>query len=207
MLDEIDKTDIEVEVKIQVNKPVTDHKKKYAHIGKMRASLIRLAKIKKCDYIMFLDDDMTFAPNTFKKLYRHKAPFASGIAFMKTPPYNPTCLRCVPTRKDGIYHEQYDPILDYKSKPFKVDGIGMFCCLIDMKVFKEIQKPWFTMKDIMPESNLGEDVALCRRLWERGLDIICDPCVKCGHIRQDDGREITEKDFLRLRKIRLRLKR
>jgi len=159
-----------------------------------REELVNTALEGGFDYIWFLDDDMVFPVNSFRRLISQDKDFISGIAFMKKPPFAPTCLKCKTYRKGKKIHEKYSPIIDYPDDTFEVDGIGLFCAVIKVDAIKKLRTPRFHDPLLDTLSKIGEDVGFCRRMWEAGYKLYCDPNVKTGHL-DGKGHLITELDF------------
>jgi len=155
---------------------------KYEDVADKRRKLMEDAVVSGATHILYLDDDMMFAPNTLRRLMSHKAPFVSGLGFMRKKPFYPTIFTTTTTRINNLITEKYNYILNYPDEPFTVDGVGMFCCLIDLSIVPKLHKPWFETKGIREDSKISEDISFSRRLWESGVPILIDPNVKTGHI-------------------------
>lgn len=180
-----------------VDMPILDKpdKERYSRIAKAREKLIREAIDQRADYIWFLDDDMVFPVNSFRRLVSQDKDFITGVAFMKKPPYFPTILKAK-TFKDSfdVIHEKYSPILDYPEETFEIDGVGLFGALIKVEAIQKLRRPWFSNPKLHTQSKIGEDVAFCRRIWEAGIKMYCDPNVKFGHMVDEDN-VVTELEF------------
>ena len=155
---------------------------KYEDVAEKRRKLLSDAITSGASHILYLDDDMMFSPNTLRRLMSHKAPFVSGLGFMRKKPFYPTIFTTTTTRSNGIVTEKYNYILDYPDEPFTVDGVGMFCCLIDLSIVPKLRTPWFETGGITKDSKISEDISFSRRLWEAGVPILIDPNIKTGHI-------------------------
>jgi len=174
---------------------------KYQRIAEARTELLEEALSSGMDYVWFLDDDMEFPANTFRRLSYHNLPFVSALGFMKKPPFYPTLFKAVSSRdpKTGEIHESYKHILDYGDDLLEVDGIGLFCALIKTEAVKKLRKPWFSSPELSAASHIGEDISFCRRCWEAGVKIYCDPSIKTGHLDFDNNCLITELEFKKWR--------
>ena len=67
--------------------------------------------------------------------------------------------------------------------------IGMGCCLIDMKVFKQARRPWFQCHaKSQGEKDVNEDAHFCELMFENGYNIYVDQSVKCLHVDFKEGK-------------------
>ncbi|MDP6460053.1 MAG: hypothetical protein QF829_04605, partial [Candidatus Hydrothermarchaeota archaeon] len=82
-----------------------------------------------------------------------------------------------------VFHRKgdlYTPVLRWGGgKLFRVDAVGMGCCLIKAEVFRSIAQPWFVY-DV--KRNRGEDIYFCEKVKEAGYDIWVDPEVLPVHL-------------------------
>lgn len=136
------------------------------------------------DYVMWIDSDMTFEPDSVKKLLADDKEVVCGLCFRRVEPYTPAIYRDV----DG----KFICMVDYeKDNLIEVDGCGTAFLLTSVKALKEVYDEYHTMfKRAYP---LGEDLSFCKRY--KGLKdkhIYCDTRVKIGHIGK---MIITEKTF------------
>ena len=134
-----------------------------------------------CDYIMWFDSDMIFAPDTLEKLMAHDKSFVSGVYYKRTGTYEPVIYEAINHYEDGraeaITYKDYP-----KDKLFKAQGVGFGCVLLKTSLLLEMAaefKDWFT-----PYDRMGEDLSFCKRATELGHDIWVDPTVQCGHVGQ-----------------------
>lgn len=131
------------------------------------------------DYLFFVDDDMTFKPDTLKKLISDDKDVVTGLCFMRGKPHRP-----------ALYDKDCNYIDSIKNGLFEVGYCGGACLLIKREVLERVWKNEKTF--FLPTKGLGEDLAFCKRVQKTPYTIWCDPDVKCGHMT---SYEITEKDF------------
>jgi GT2 family glycosyltransferase len=135
------------------------------------------------DYLLFIDDDMTFPKDTLEKL------LATGKQIIGVNSYS----RCLPPSstvgladKEGEYmHPDRHPAFELKipKELFKAYFVGTGVMLIDMKVFDEITTPYFAFSvDEHGQVANGEDGSFCDKAKKMGIDIWCDPTIPIGHI-------------------------
>jgi|TARA_B100001964_G_C14254754_1_gene611773 hypothetical protein len=123
------------------------------------------------DYLFWIDGDMVIEPDTILRLLEHDKDVVSGLYFKKEN-YEPVVFN-----KKG---KDYEPAMRwYPGKPFKVDAIGMGCCLIKSKVLRDIKSPWFVY-DV--KNNKGEDIYFCEKIKRAKYDIWVDPDVLPTHL-------------------------
>lgn len=167
-------------------------------VYKARADLTLKAVKGNYDYILWLDSDMSFAPDLAQKLLadaEQGLDFVTGICFKRTIPTTPTILKtcewsCKPNgEKEGKveYFEDYPA-----DSLFEVAGAGMAACLTKVDMLKHAAKH-FVGSPFEPLPGLGEDYSLCWRLRQIGYKLYCDSRVKVGHI----GSFIYDEDIYR----------
>lgn len=71
------------------------------------------------------------------------------------------------------------PISNWQGNWLPVDVVGLGFTLIDMKVFKEIPKPWFIWND---PGSISEDFYFCKLAKEHGYDVRVFTDVKLSHL-------------------------
>lgn len=137
------------------------------------------------DYILWLDSDMVFRPDTLEKMMevldQHpEIDILSGLYFKRAHPFSPVLFSKLEEKDNGeVVFEDYTDIPD---ELFEVAGCGFGCvlmrtdCLFSMVEEGNIGR-WFT-----PLLGAGEDCAFCIRARRAGYTIYCDPSIDCGHM-------------------------
>lgn len=146
-----------------------------ASIARNRNHCVETALKHNAKHLLFIDDDMVFAPGVIDKLLARKEYFVSGLCTVRSLPAKPALYM---KRKDdsGLYDNVANP-----KGLMTVDGVGMAFTLIDTTVFKRMKKPYFAMPP-RGEDVLGEDLYFCEKAKELGIDIKVDCDVVIGHI-------------------------
>lgn len=173
----------------------------------MESSLVYLSRDRlsvkaleeRADFVLFLDSDMTFAPDTLKVLLKDAESgkdMVTGLCFRRRPEYNPAIWKRIRMGLPGeSIAEEYD---DYpENEIFEVEGCGMAAILIRTSVMKDVfetQKALFA-----PIPGYGEDVSFCLRARKAGYRIWCDSRVKIGHVASTI---VTEETFRAWKKKR-----
>ena len=149
------------------------------------------------DYLMFLDDDILVAPDTYEKLKaRMESEGPDGyivdvvtpVVFIRSYPFKPMFFKGVDLRgQTGL--EIYD---DYESKCKEGDllpvaAIGFSCCLLRVELLKNIQPAWFVTGSLHTE-----DVYFCIKakqtyaLKKENVGIYVDTALDSGHMMDSE---------------------
>lgn len=132
------------------------------------------------DWLLQLDTDHCFAPDTLERLLRlasrHDAKVISAIYQYKKPPHNPVAGVWTPEGRVA-------PLLDWPRNldVLEVGVVGAGCLLVHRSVFnrirKELREQPFTIR-----KGLSEDYSFCQRCREIGVPVYLAPKVQCHHV-------------------------
>ena len=142
-----------------------------------RNKLVQQAIKFESDFVLWLDSDMIFPPDTLMRLMKHMEDgkdIVSGLYFRRVLPFAPVLYKDL---KRGGGWSPYD---DYpRNSVFEIAGCGFGCVLVRSDVFFDTanQEGWFS-----PMDHFGEDLSFCIRAREAGYKIYCDSTIKCGHM-------------------------
>lgn len=137
------------------------------------------------DYILWLDSDMVFRPDTLERMIQvldehPEIDVLSGLYFRRAHPFTPVLYKSLEEADNGeVKFEDYN---DIPEGLFEIAGCGFGCvlmrtdCLFNMLDEDGLGR-WFT-----PFRGAGEDVAFCIRATRAGYSIYCDPSIDCGHM-------------------------
>ena len=150
-----------------------------------RNKLAGYAMEMEADYILWLDSDMVFQPDTLERMIQtldeHKEiDILSGLYFRRGQPFTPVLYKKLETDAEG--NTVWEDYIDFPEGLFEVAGCGFGCvlmrtdCLLDIAA-KENGGMWFT-----PLRDCGEDCAFCIRARENGYRIFCDSSIDLGHM-------------------------
>jgi GT2 family glycosyltransferase len=132
-----------------------------------------------CTHLLWIDDDMTFKPDSLMRLLAHAKPIVGGLCFSRHFPYHPVlgrrlpewCAREIPY--GFVYQYPPDALLE-------VDVTGAAFLLVERQVldrmFEKCGRNWFTKR------KFSEDWSFCERAKELGFPIYVDTGTKLGHI-------------------------
>jgi hypothetical protein len=156
------------------------------------------------DWIIFIDDDMTFQPDAIRRLIQtaqeHDLDMVGALCFQRGDPYQPTLyMRESPTDGNYVFLEDWE-----KDAVVEVDATGMAFVLITKRLLTMIagefpplaerQKPGRAPAYFRwDERGYGEDMAFCQDAKKAGGRIFVDTSIKTGHIGEIT---ITEETFL-----------
>lgn len=135
------------------------------------------------DYILWLDSDIVFPPNTLKKLLSDirdgDLDIVSGLYYRRGYPYTPVLFSQL--EKDSNNSATFKGVEEVPDSLFEVAGCGFGCVLMKTDVLFDIASQelntWFS-----PMGNIGEDCSFCLRARSYGYKIYCDPTIKLGHM-------------------------
>lgn len=122
--------------------------------------------------VLWIDSDMVFAPEIYEDLSCHGKDIVCGTFISRHSPY----VSC-------IFSKLYPPerVTDFGEDLFRVAGCGFGCVWMKTQVLKDVLLN-NNGQCFLPDPQLGEDVAFCKRAIGSGYDIWCDPTVRIGHI-------------------------
>lgn len=150
--------------------------KQGTYIHEMRNQTVELAIHQKCDYLMFIDSDITFPPDGITKLIGRNKDIIGGMYNHKELPQKST-IRMVDEK--GEYLEQF---VIPEEEIFKVYGLPTGFMLIKLDAIKDIKDP-FDFGKRVDGTLIGEDINFCiRAKEEQGIDSWCDPTITIKHI-------------------------
>lgn len=133
------------------------------------------------DKILWIDSDISFAPEDVLRLYDSDKDIVTG-AYMLA---NGSAAVYKTLGKQGMSHETVVTLED----PIKVEGCGFGFVCVKSGVFESLSRPWFQQVMHYVEQNgeridfplVGEDLSWCKRARDAGYDIWLDPKVKVTH--------------------------
>lgn len=133
------------------------------------------------DYLLMIDDDMTFEPTILEDLLANEKDICGAA-------YHPRC----DTGQVIKYIDKEHPIRlddpEIKNDPkyqttFECYATGTGIILIKCDVFKKISQPFFEMSFHPNGCNKeGEDWYFCKKAKQYGIKTFADPRPKVGHI-------------------------
>ncbi len=133
-------------------------------------------------HCLWWDDDVWPQPDALSRLMRHRYPIVSGIYLDRRGQI-----------VAGNFHDGRREALDRPASPPQpghalfVDAVGLGFCLMDLRIFRHLPRPWFVY-----DRTFSEDFYLCWNIRERlGIRVLLDGDVLLGHespmLVQPDG--------------------
>lgn len=147
-----------------------------------RNDLAMKAVQSEADYVLWLDSDMTFEPDTLIRmmdtLQKNDLDILTGLYFRRVAPYSPVLFDQLDLVRDTFF--EWSEFKELPSELFEVGGCGFGCVLMKTDPFLDVQAKFGNM--FAPIGNTGEDLAFCWRARQCGFKIMCDPSIICGHV-------------------------
>lgn len=142
-----------------------------------RSDAIRMAKEFRAETLLFIDSDMEFEPDAYRKLLKTKGDIVCGLFWNRVSPSYPTI--CVKKRNDDGTDrlETIQPDGTVQD----VDAVGMAFTLIRKPVIEWAEYPAFQHLGA-----ISEDYVFCLKARKDGFSIRCDTSLQIGH-RGDVG--------------------
>jgi GT2 family glycosyltransferase len=177
-----------------------------------RNYLVECFKVSDAEYLLFADNDATWAPDAILRLLEHKLPMVCACMYTKPDDLMPmpTIGRYIGKTPDGKSYYRFSDtakeIVTYvrsvlsdtpernaiclpqdKNSLRSVDGVGMHFTLIRRDVINALKMPYFKNQH---NSVGGEDFYFCRHVREAGFPIYYDLAVHTGHaVGEEDGQD------------------
>ena len=147
-----------------------------------RNNLARQALKTDADYVLWLDSDMVFAPDTLIRMLKvckdNDIDFLTAVCFRRKPPYTPCLFDRLEKVEKGA---SYTALMSVPEGLFKVGGCGFAGVLMASDVLLSVQSK-FNGRMFNPMDGFGEDVSFCWRARQCGYDIWCDSSIEFGHV-------------------------
>jgi GT2 family glycosyltransferase len=136
------------------------------------------------DRIMWIDSDMVFEPDLYRRLSARMDEgydFVTGLYFTRRMPISPVIYKSITMdEKDGKYIPNAVEYDDYpKDSIFEVKGAGFGGCMMTMKMVMDIVETYGL--PFSPVLGLGEDLSFCMKATQLGYKLFCDSSIKLGH--------------------------
>ena len=148
------------------------------------------------DRVLWLDSDMVFEKDLFKRLSARLDEgydIVSGLYFTRKPPINPVAYSDFAFEQtEAGLEPTCVPYKDYpKNEIFQVAGVGFGCVMLKAKVLSDVLNEFG--RPFSPNDYFGEDISFCQRATALGYRIYVDPAIKLAHIAMVPVTEETYK--------------
>jgi glycosyltransferase involved in cell wall biosynthesis len=162
-------------------------------IDRTRNEAVKNALIWGADYLYFIDDDMILTPDTFKHLVEADKDVVMADTCVRGYPFDP--MHFIDPADPGfenpdhevnnLHHfHKYRDYVDDKGL-VRVDAIGCATVLFKVKLFRDIQPPWF-----VTTASMTEDVYFClkaqRHYGRKNFGVYVHTKVPTAHILEPE---------------------
>lgn len=150
------------------------------HVHVARDEMAKAALAINADYLFMIDDDMIAQDDLFEKLYVEQKDIIAPLAFTRNFPHKPVMYSCIEGWDPVIQKEHFTnyAVMNYpKNKLVQCDAVGFGAVLINMRVIRGLEAPYF-----MNPNKTGEDISFCYEAKKRGFTIWMDTRLKLGHL-------------------------
>lgn len=156
-----------------------------------RNKLAQMAINEGCDYVLWLDSDMLFAPETLQYMMKEceekDLDMLSGLYFRRVAPYAPVLFSKLEITDSGVIVDDLHG--DIPESLAEMEGVGFGCVMMRTEVLIAVQAKFYDM--FTPINGVGEDLSFCWRARQAGYKIWLDPKIMLGHV----GTQIVTKPF------------
>lgn len=127
------------------------------------------------DYLLFIDSDIEFKPDSLLHLLNHSLPMVTGIYYQRGGQHLPViCKKIEPFSCEVEINVDRTDLIE-------IAGCGLGFCLIRVDVLKDVVEHYGKATMFCPIPGLGEDFAFCKRVTELGYSIFADPTIPLNH--------------------------
>lgn len=139
-------------------------------LHEVRNGLVKDVLESDADWMLCLDDDMRFPRDALLRLLSHKRDIVGANYVTRHIPPRATAKT---TAGDGWFYDVPSPL--GATGLLEVDAIGMGCALINARVLKKLEKPYFSMPFAPAQGvHVGEDVYFCTQAGVAGFKVHID---------------------------------
>lgn len=131
-----------------------------------------------CSHVFIAEDDSTFPRDTVMRLLAHDKPVVAGLCRSRQAPFMPYIYSGLDDT--GML---WRPLTGADTGLIKCAATGMGGILINMEVFKKLERPYFR-NYFVGEREWGQDIIFGKSLIEAGIDVYCDTDVIIDHMTQ-----------------------
>ena len=147
-----------------------------------RNQLAQRAVVNGFDAVLWLDSDMTFGPDLFKRMAARLdegAEFVSALAFTRKPPTHPVVYDYIGLDENRT--PRAIPIMEYpENEIFEINGAGLGCVMMTTDLIDRVGRKFGL--PFSPVMGFGEDLSFCMHVKELGVPMFCDSGIKAGHL-------------------------
>lgn len=168
-----------------------------ADITRKRNDVFKAVATMDCDYLWWLDSDMTFEPVTVLRLMEDDLPIVAGLSVVRNENGTNRPGFVMRDEQGALFPGSGAHLRANPKRPFEVAAVGMACTLIARKVIDWMYAVgsdaplWPYAEELTrtiaakPKVPTEDDVTFCLRAHGGGFSTWVDPRVKVGHIKEE----------------------
>lgn len=132
-----------------------------------------------CSHIFIVEDDSTFPRDALTRLLAHNVPVVTGLCRSRQAPFMPYIYSGL----DPVNGLTWYQLTGADHGLIRVAATGMGGILINMDVFKALERPYFR-NYFVGEREWGQDIIFGKSLIEAGIEVYCDLDIIIDHMTQ-----------------------
>lgn len=150
----------------ETGRKVTLHMVMGSEISSQRQQLVEQALETNATHILWLDSDMKFPIDIIDRLLSHDKDIIACNYSTRVPPHRPVAFTS---------SVDMDARLNKKDGTSQVFAVGMGCMLVNIDVYKNISRPFFSVSWNDDYTSLeGEDLYFCKKASKNNYNIWID---------------------------------
>ena len=147
------------------------------YVNQNRNQIAEQAIAMGAEWILYVDDDHIFQPDTLQRLLAHNVDIVSALCVRRVAPFLPVIYDRVDADGEEVKH--YFTPEDVGLKPVLAAGAG--CLLVRTYVHTALGPPYWRFSQTVKGNMVGEDIDFCQRAREKGYKVWCDTDTPIGH--------------------------
>lgn len=152
------------------------------YIAENKAKIVRIAQMKLCSHIFFVDHDMKFGPEVLPKLLSYDKEIIGAMYYYRYLPLTPM-LKYFKENGEWTHQLEKSAIKKIPDKLFEVAAVAGGMMLIKMSVFDKIKRPYFQMEqDEEGQRAITEDYGFFLKAQKVGCKVWCEPNLDIKHV-------------------------
>lgn len=132
------------------------------------------------EWLMLLNDDHVYPPNTLTRLLSHDVDMVTGYYLKRTFPFSPVLYNGLREIEGKEWYETYYP-QEGESGLQPIVGCGDGCVLIKRKVLEAIEHPIWEISKFKPDLQ-STDLIFCEKVRKAGFKMFVDLDLMIGHM-------------------------
>lgn len=131
------------------------------------------------DYLFSVDSDVSFPPDTLKKLLSHDRDVVSGLYIQRIPGTHALEIYLA-NPHGGMFRAGLEQLPE--NQLTEIAGCGFGCVLVKSSVLRGVGHPQFEYHVALDHKDtVSEDTDFCAKARARGFKIFADTSIKCNH--------------------------